>query len=71
MATIAAGRTAATVTPGVDITSRSFVLLTAQSDPGSRRLWYTLNATDDRLTVRCSSAAPVGGLKVTWLLLER
>lgn len=68
VAIIAATKTSAVVTPGLDVTSASFVLLTPRGNLGGRSLWYTTDATNDRITIRVSSAVPAD-LKVGWLLL--
>ena len=68
IASIAAGRTSVTLKPGVEIGSAAFVLLTPRSDPGAVRLWYTLNAAADTITIRASEPAATE-LKVGWLLL--
>jgi hypothetical protein len=68
VATIAAGNRSVLVTPGLNITSRSLVLLTPQKDIGTRRLWYTVSASANTITIRVSSAVS-SSLKVSWLLL--
>jgi hypothetical protein len=68
VATIIAGTTSTTITPGVNVTSGSFVLLTPKANIGSRALWFTTNATDNTFTIRMSSARS-SGTKVAWLLL--
>lgn len=68
VATIAAGRTSITVSPGVDITSTSFVLLTPRANIGSRGLWFTVDATNNRITIRLSSSRS-SSTPVAWLLL--
>ncbi|HEX6128817.1 MAG TPA: hypothetical protein VF071_07350 [Candidatus Limnocylindria bacterium] len=68
VATIAAGSTSKTVTPGVDVTSGSFVLLTPKANIGSRALWFTTNASANTFTIRLSSSRS-SGTKVAWLLL--
>jgi hypothetical protein len=69
VATIAAGKTSVIVTPGVDVTAQSFVLLTPGTNIGSRALWFTTDATNDRVTIRMnksrSSVTPIA-----WLLLS-
>jgi len=67
-ATITAGHASVTVTPGLDVTSASFVLLTPKSDPGTRRLWYTKDTTANTITIKVSSAVSTS-LSVGWLLL--
>jgi hypothetical protein len=68
VATIAAGNTRITVTPGVDVTSRSFVLLTPRVNLGGRDLWFSTNATYNKFSIRMSSKRS-SGTKVAWLLL--
>jgi hypothetical protein len=68
VATITAGSTSKTITPGVDVTTASFVLLTPKANIGSRALWFTTDATNNKFTIRMSSARS-SGTKVAWLLL--
>jgi len=68
VATIPAGLTTATVTPGVDVTAGSFVLLTAAADIGTRRLWYVRNTANDTFAIHLSSSRP-SATRVSWLLL--
>jgi hypothetical protein len=68
VATITAGRTTKLVTPGVDVTAESFVLLTPKANIGSRALWFTIDATNNQFTIRMRSARS-SGTKVAWLLL--
>ena len=59
----------ATVSPGVDINARTFVLLTPMADIGSRALWFTKNTSANTFTIRMGS--PRGSsTKVAWLALE-
>jgi hypothetical protein len=67
VATIAAG-TSVTVTPGIDIVAGTYVLLTPQADPGTRRIWATTSTTANTITIHVSSAVS-GSLKVAWLAL--
>ena len=69
VASIPAGATSVTITPGVDVTSDSFVLLTAKSNIGSRSLYYSTDATNNRFTVRLSSSRS-SSTTVAWLLLR-
>jgi hypothetical protein len=69
MATIAAGGTSVTVTPGVDVTADSFVLLTPMANIGSRGLWFTKDATNDKFTIRISSSRS-SSTTIGWLLLR-
>jgi hypothetical protein len=68
VATINAGSTSKTITPGVNVTSGSFVLLTPKANIGTRALWFTTDAPNNRFTIRMSSARS-SGTKVAWLLL--
>lgn len=68
MATIGAGKKGVTVSPGVNVTPSSFVLLTPKTNLGGRNLWFTTNATANIITIRMSSARS-SGTKVAWLLL--
>jgi hypothetical protein len=68
VATIAAGTTSKTVSPGVNVTSGSFVLLTPKANLGGRDLWFTTNATANTITIRISKSRP-SGTKVAWLLM--
>ena len=68
VATILATKSTVTVTPGLDVTTTSFVLLTPKADIGTRRLWYTTDATANTITIRVSSAVTTS-LAVGWLLL--
>jgi hypothetical protein len=68
VATIAAAASSVVVTPGLDVTTSSFVLLTPKADIGSRRLWYSTDSTNNRFTIRISSAV-INDLKIGWLLL--
>lgn len=68
VASIATGKTSVTISPGVDITSSSFVLLTPSTSLSGRSLWYTTNATSNTITIRISSAR-TSVTRVAWLLL--
>ncbi len=67
-AKITAGQTAVTITPGVNIHSGSFMLLTPKADIGSRGLWFTTNPTTDTVTIHISSPRTVA-TTIAWLLL--
>ena len=54
--------------PGPGRDDASFVLLTPKADIGTRRLWYTTDATANTITIRVSSAVSAS-LAVGWLLL--
>jgi hypothetical protein len=68
VASITAGSTSKTITPGVNVTSSSFVLLTPKVKLGGRDLWFTTNATGNRFTIHISSSRS-SATKVAWLLL--
>jgi hypothetical protein len=68
VATINAGNISVTITPGVNVTSRSFVLLTPKANIGTRALWFTTDATHNRATIHMSSSRS-SATKVAWLLL--
>jgi hypothetical protein len=59
VANIAGGADSTTVSPGVDVTAASFVLLTPKAKIGSRALWFTTDATADTFTIRISSSRAV------------
>lgn len=69
LATIAAGASSVTVTPGVAITTTTFALLTARSNLGARALWHTVDPTAGTLTVHVSSAVSAT-TSIGWLLLS-
>lgn len=56
------------MTPALDVTTTSFVLLTPKGNLGGRSLWYTTDATANTITIRVSSAV-TANLAVGWLLL--
>jgi hypothetical protein len=68
VATIPAGSTSVTITPGVDINSASFVLLTSKTNLSSRSLYYSTDATNNRFTIRLSSSR-TSSTVVAWLLV--
>ena len=69
VATISAGKTAsALIYPGVDITNSSYVLLTPQRDPGSRRFWAVLSSSGNNLTIR-TNVTRTYSIKIAWLLI--
>jgi len=69
VATIAANTTSIKVTPGTDVTTSSFMLLTAQSNIGTRSLYYTVDAAGDTITIHMSSSR-TSSTVVAWLLLN-
>jgi hypothetical protein len=68
VARISAGSTSKTITPGVNVTANSFVLLTPKANLGTRALWFTTNATADTFAIHISSSRS-SATKVAWLLL--
>ena len=68
VATIAAGATTVVITPGTDIVTTSYVIVTPQADPGTRRFWATVNATTDQITIRTNVSA-ASAIKVAYLIL--
>lgn len=68
VATIAAGSTSVTLSPGVNVVSNSFVLLTPKANIGSRGLWFSTNPAADTITIRMSSARS-SDTKIAWLLM--
>jgi hypothetical protein len=69
VASIPAGATSVTITPGVDVTADSFALLTAKSNIGSRSLYFSTDATNNRITIRISSSR-TSATSIAWLLLR-
>lgn len=69
VAVLAAGNTSITVPVATDVTSASYVLLTPQGDPGSRRLWATKNTGTNEITIRSNVSAGTA-LSVAWLLVN-
>ena len=68
VATIAAGSTSVTLSPNVNVTHGSFVLLTPKANLGGRDLWFTTNPSADSITIHISSTRP-SNTKIAWLLL--
>jgi hypothetical protein len=56
VAMITATRSSVTVTPGLDISSSAFVLLTSKGNLGGRCLWCTADTAANTITIRVSSA---------------
>lgn len=70
VATIPAGASSVTLSPGVGIVRASFVLLTPRAYLGGRDLWYTTDPAADTFTIHLSSPSPSrNGFPVAWLLL--
>jgi hypothetical protein len=65
---IAAGSTSKTITPGVDVTSNSFVLLTPRTNIGTRSLWFTTNKTANTITIHMSTSRG-SNTRIAWLLM--
>ena len=68
LATIPAGLTNVTVSPGVNVVAGSFVLLSPKANIGGRSLWFTTDPAADSFTIRMSSARGVN-TRIAWLLL--
>jgi hypothetical protein len=68
VATITAGTTSKKVTPNVNVTSNSFVLLTPKTNIGGRALWFTTDTSGDTFTIHMSSTRS-SSTRVAWLLL--
>src|SRR4029453_8307575 len=68
VATIPAGATSKTISPGVNVTLGSFVLLTPKANLGSRALWFTTNATANTFRINKSSTRS-RGTRIAWLLV--
>jgi hypothetical protein len=68
VATIKAGNVTKVVTPGVNVTASSFVLLTPKVKLSGRDLWFTTNASTNKFTIHISSTRSTA-TKVAWLLL--
>jgi hypothetical protein len=68
VAALAAGTSSKTVTPGVDLTTASFVLLTPRGNLGGRGLWYTVDHSANRFTIRVSSPVTTS-VGIGWLVL--
>ena len=69
VATISAGKTAsAAIATGTDITTGSYVLLTPQKDPGTRRFWAVLSATANTVTIK-TNAPSTSSIRIAWLLV--
>lgn len=69
VATIAAGATASAAIPtGVAIATTAYVVVSPQSDPGTRRFWATKDTTADTVTVRTNTTS-ASAIKVAWLLI--
>jgi hypothetical protein len=69
VAVIAAGRTNVRVTPGVDLNTGSFVLLTPRSNLKGRDLWYRTDPQNERFTIHISTPR-TAATRVSWLLLD-
>ena len=68
VASVAAGSTVVTVTPGVDVNASSFLLLTPKANLGGRDLWFTTDPANDRFTIHLSSARS-SATRIAWLLI--
>ena len=65
---IPAGSKSVTLSPGVDVTSNTFVLLTPKVNIGGRSLWFTTNASANTFTIRMS-ASRTARTPIAWLLV--
>lgn len=70
VATIKAGTSSRTISPGFDINLATFVLLTPMSNLAGRSLWFTKNASTDTIALHMSSARSSTTM-VAWLALEK
>jgi hypothetical protein len=68
IATIAAGTATKVVSPGVDLASATFVLLTPRANLGTRALWYSLDTVANTFTIHVSSNLG-GAAAVGWLVI--
>lgn len=69
VATIAAGATASPAIPtGVAIASTAYVIVSPQSDPGTRRFWATKDTATDTVTLRTNTTS-ASAIKVAWILV--
>lgn len=69
VATISAGNDRVTVTPGVNVTASSFVLLTPKISVGGRDIWFTQDTAANTFTIRMSSSRP-SATRIAWLFLS-
>jgi hypothetical protein len=68
VARINAGSTSVVVSPGVNVVTATFALLTPKTNIGTRSLWFTTNTTANTLTIHMS-ASRSSGTFVAWLLV--
>lgn len=69
VATIGAGALATSAIPtGTNIVSTSYVLLTPQGDPGTRRFWATKDTASDTITLH-TNVIDASPMSVAWLLV--
>jgi len=68
VAVISSGAKTKKITPGINVTSTSFVLLSPRTNLGGRDIWFTIDSTANTFTIHLSSArsssTPIG-----WLLV--
>ena len=69
VAVIPAGRTSVRITPGVNLNTGSFVLLTPRSNLKGRDLWFRTDPPNERFTIYLSTPRTVA-TRVSWLLLD-
>jgi len=67
VATIAAGAKTITVTPGVNVGTTDFVLLTPKVNLAGRSLWFTVDAATDTFVIRMNQTR-TSDTPVAWLL---
>ena len=65
---IPAGSKSVTLSPGVDVNSRTFVLLSPKVNIGTRALWFTTNASANTFTIRMSASRSTR-TPIAWLLV--
>ncbi|HEX8026801.1 MAG TPA: hypothetical protein VF484_11420 [Candidatus Limnocylindrales bacterium] len=65
---IAANTTSRTLTLAVDVVSTAFVLLSPRTNIGARSLYYTVDATNNKITIHISSSRTTTTY-VAWLLI--
>lgn len=68
VATLPAGATSVTVSPGVPLDSDSGVIITPLADPGARRLWVVKKLSTNTFSIRTNAKATTQ-LKIAYLLL--
>jgi hypothetical protein len=70
VASVPPGASKVVVDPGVTVSASSFVLLTSKVNLGSRGLWFTVDAANDKFTIRISSPySSTAEAPIAWLLV--